>query len=356
MNGGGLISQGGQEAAQTCLQCYRKTIAPLVLKCQHFICLNCLKEQLALTKGGLYSEYKCKVCGLFTDLSHLTKVFIDNKSFNIFETDLEIPPEEKVQRRTTTIISPTKQKSKSPAKKKVVVTSSNVVNLADKAEELINSLQVNRKTTEESNQRSFKELFRSQYMDAIDYTKCIQHQRELIFMDKETSDFYCVDCISDSNVKLVKERLIKIKKEHALIKEKSKTAVMYLSQLQSKIELNLKMINEKLSISKNMKKEVKQVVKNQFNYIYNELKHLEAKYEEYIIEVLEKEAKIGKKHEAKNLRMLGIVTGVNKNFNQVDTAADLVANIARWRRISKEYDMNSVLDREIHSTIDSKVQ
>lgn len=357
MNGGSTSAQGGPESAQTCLQCYRKTMAPLVLKCQHFICLNCLKEQLALTKGGLYSEYKCKVCGLFTDLSHLTKVFIDNKSFNIFETDLDAAGDDKnkTAKPGATFVSPAKIKSKSPAKKKIMVSTSNVANLADKAEELIGSLQVNRKSNDENINPSYKELFRSQYMDPIDYSKCIQHQRELILMDKDTSDFYCVDCISDVNVKLVKDRLIKIKKEHNLIKDKSKYAVTQLSQLYSRIDNNLKLINEKLSLTKNMKKEVKQVVKSQFNYIYNELKNLESKYEEMILDVLETEVKTDKRLEAKNLRMLGIVTGVNKNFNQAE-AADLVANIARWRRVSKEFDMNAVLDKEIHSTIESKIQ
>ena len=359
-SGGTIIPQANlqSESTQTCLQCYRKTVAPLVLKCQHFICLNCLKEQLMLTKGGLYSEYKCKVCGLFTDLSHLSKVFIDNKAFNIFETDTDTRDDEKVKtaNRHSTFNSSMKLKPKSPSKKKIVVTTTNVANLADKAEELISALQVNRKVSGEEHNPSYKEIFKSQYMDPIDYSKCIQHQRELIFMDRESSDFYCVDCISDVNVKLNKDRLIKIKKENNIIKEKSKQAVTSLVALQNRIEANLRIIHEKITITKSMTKEVKHLIKSQFNFIYNEMKNLEAKYEEMILQVLVEEEKLDKKLQTKNLRMLGIVSGVQKNFNQLESPGDLVSNIARWRRVSKEYDMNAVLNKEINSTIDTKIQ
>ena len=351
-------STSQSDITQTCLQCYRKTVAPLVLKCQHFICLNCLKEQLSLTKGGLYSEYKCKVCGLFTDLSHLTRVFIDNKSFNMFETDQDARDEEKAKlaTRMSIISSPTKTKSKSAIKKKIIVSTSNVVDLSDKADELISSLQVNRKIIGETAHPSYKEVFRSQYMDPIDYSKCLQHQRELIFMDKVTSDFYCVDCISDVNVKLIKNNLTKIKKENAMVKERSKQAVHHLVNLQNKIEQNLRLIQDKNTISKNMNKEVKHYIKSQFNYIYNELKNLESKYEERILQIIGIEGKINKKLESKNLKMLGMVLGFHKNFNQIDSGGDLVSNIARWRRINKEFDMNAILNKEINSTLDVKLQ
>lgn len=351
----GGMGNGEDAVPQTCLQCYRKTVAPLLLKCQHFICISCLKEQLTLTKGGLYNEYKCKVCGLFTDLSHLNRVFIDNQSFNMFEPeDMFYPsPDQggtRGQGRTTLVGSQLiKPKPRSPSKKRIEVTSTNVANLNEKAEDLINALQVNKKITGDAATRTSKDIFKSQYLDPVDYSKCIKHLKELIFIDKDSMEFYCVDCITDPSLKLDARKLTKIKKESALVKEKSKQAVMQLSQLQHTLESNVRAHSENESTCQKMKKEIKSVVQNQFASIYTELKLLEARYEEWAIHVLESEAQESKENQIKYLKLLGMVTGIKSNFNQLDNFSDIVSNICRWKRLSKECNIKA----EIHRTVKS---
>lgn len=355
-------AQTDEATTQTCLQCYRKTVAPLLLKCQHFICLTCLKDQLMLTKGGLYNEYKCKVCGLFTDLGHLSKVFIDNQSFNMFEGEDNGPTskdEEKLKNSTRITLANTlnqKGKSKSPTKKRVEVAATNVANLGEKADELINTLQVNNKIANEVVSHTFKEIFRSQYIDPLDYTKCIKHQKDLIFMDKETIDFYCVECITDQNLKIDTKRLVKAKRENALVKEKSKFAVAQLGITQTKIETNLRLIRENESNCRKMKQEVKQVVHTQFMGLYSDLKQLEAKYEEFVVSVLENEEKSIKDYEVAYMKLLGIVVGSKSNFNQLDNFSDVIGNICRWKRVNKEFNLNSLVDKQIRLPFDSKIQ
>lgn len=37
----------------------------------------------------MYREYKCKVCGMFTDMTHLKKIFIDDETFNIYKDNIQ---------------------------------------------------------------------------------------------------------------------------------------------------------------------------------------------------------------------------------------------------------------------------
>lgn len=353
---------GNDEATQqTCLQCYRKTVAPLLLKCQHFICISCLKEQLMLTKGGLYNEYKCKVCGLFTDLSHLSRVFIDNQSFNMFEPEELGPPPESAAYRGigksalagSQLI---KSKGKSQSKKRIEVTTANVANLNEKADELISTLQVNKKIIGETAIRSSKEALNSQYLDPIDYSKCIKHQKELIFLDRESIEFYCVECITDPSLKLDTSKLAKIKRENLLIKEESRKAVAQLSAVHSKLDHNLKQLYENESTCKKLIKEIKQVSQNQFSQIYSELKLLEIRYEEWVTHTLEMEAQECKNTQGRYLEILGMVSGTKSNFNQIENFSDIISNICRWKRVSREYNLRNEKNKPINTSLEHRTE
>merc|ERR1712196_282316 len=75
-----------------CTQCNRQTIAPFVMRCYHFICLTCLKEYIRNFNCDMDNEIRCRVCGLFTTISHLKKLIIGNKSLSLLQDEYSFTP------------------------------------------------------------------------------------------------------------------------------------------------------------------------------------------------------------------------------------------------------------------------
>lgn len=344
---------------QTCSQCFKKTLAPFVLKCQHFIHLNCLREQLALTKGGIYREYKCKACGLFTDMGHLKKIYIDDESFNIFDGNFAqdsktMKPEEmKIVKQIENA-----GKQKTTKQKKLFLDKINVANLNENADNLLNSLKINDPISNEKielgGQKRLDQFLGQQ--EPINFSRCLTHQKEYTYMHSETFNFYCLDCVVDSSLLIDKNKLSKLKKESTFIKEKSRDSITLLSRLKNRVLTNLRSIQQRINTNEKFEKETKQVVDLRTQQIYLELKQLEARYERKIKDELAEDSKELKKLEAKHMKMVGMISPQNNNMNQTDNFTDFVANIARWRYVSQNLDLSDVLNGRIETSIEDKIK
>ena len=80
-----VVDDSKPASTYLCTQCNRQTIAPFVMRCYHFICLTCLKEYIQNFNCDIDNEIRCRVCGLFTTISHLKKLIIGNKSLSLVQ-------------------------------------------------------------------------------------------------------------------------------------------------------------------------------------------------------------------------------------------------------------------------------
>ena len=92
--------------------------------------------------------------------------------------------------------------------------------------------------------------------DTTDYSLCLRHGRDFVYIDKETMQFYCIDCVADVSISLKREKLSKTTREANAIKEKAKEATSNISKLKSKIEGNIKNIGIRIINNQNAQKEV----------------------------------------------------------------------------------------------------
>lgn len=350
------------DKVQTCLQCYRKTVAPMALKCQHFICLSCITEQLAISKSGIYREYKCKVCGLFTDMSHLKKVFIDNEFFNVYnQNQVQADPSYKPPEETQIMkeLREADAKMSGLKRKRIFLDEVNVANLNQNANNLLNTLHMNKESTQATATITQVDMQKkakaSEFIDVSDYSKCLVHSQDYVYMDKDTFAFYCVDCVTDVNININKENLVKLKKDSGLIKDKAKEAVHNISKLRSRIENNIRTIANRLHVNDKYKQELNSIIESKFRVIYHEIEAFKALYTTKITHELQVELKNLKFEDFKHQKLLGFVTVPHKNLNHVDTYDENIANIVRWRKISQEVLIEDLTHKKSDHSVENKV-
>ena len=126
--------------------------------------------------------------------------------------------------------------------------------------------------------------------------------------------------------------------------------------MHSKLDHNLKQLYENELTCKKLIKEVKQVSQNQFAQIYTELKLLEIRYEEWVTHSLEMEAQECKNSQSRYLEILGMVSGTKSNFNQIENFSDIISNICRWKRVSREYNLRNEKNKPINASLEYRTQ
>ena len=287
-------------------------------------------------------------------MSHLKKVFIDNESFNMYTGTMIDEPHDNSDDDHAMTESVSKKLKRINPKMKLMLDKVNVSNLNENANLLINTLHVNQPLPESQlgdakGRKGKTKRPGLDYIDPIDYTKCLTHQKELIYMDKERYEFYCVDCITDINIKIVQSNLIKIRRDQVQIKELGRMATTQLAKLKNRVEINQRLIGQRLSLNQKLKMETKSIVTTRLQQVYLELKTLEARVSTLLETEIDVDIKELKRLQYKHDRLYGMLVsgGFEINMNQTKDFSDIVASINKWRYMTTQFTFDELLDHRI---------
>jgi len=298
---------------------------------------------------------------MLTEMSHLKKVFVDADTFEIYKQmagHSEYKPKEKETiMRALREVDVQHMRSPHHKKKRLHLDEVNVANLNENAEALLNTLQQAKEVQGPSISADLlKKQNENKFVNAIDYSRCLFHQKEYLFMDKDTLAFYCAECITDINITINKSNLVKLKKESNLIREKSREAVINMSRLKAKIENNLKNIHFRMSTDMKLKQEIKSVVSYRVQALYAELKVFEQRYAEKIAHEIDLDLRELKFQEFKHLKLIGLVSAPLFNMNHAKDSEDIIANICKWRKVSQEVYVEDFSSKFIENVIEEKIK